>query len=78
VIRGKAALGTVQVTRFEPASFAENESEVLCVIRFRMRVPSTGKSGDGDSSPLGLPRWEGRVFYRGTEDAELTAALFAK
>jgi ketosteroid isomerase-like protein len=85
VIRGKAALprffqalGTVQVTRFEPLSFAESDHEVLCVIRFGVRVPSTGKSGEMEIHHRWVLR-DGKVaLYRGTEDTALTAALFVR
>ncbi|MFO0686445.1 MAG: nuclear transport factor 2 family protein [Sandaracinus sp.] len=83
VIRGKAALprffealGRVQVTRFEPTMFAANGTEVTCVIRFGLRVPSTGKSGEMEIHHLWRFR-DGKVaYYRGTEDTALTASLF--
>jgi len=65
----------IEVTEFTPLSFTSNDSDVMVVIRFGLRVPVTGKSGTMD-----IHHWwrfrDGKVcFYRGTEDTALTAAL---
>ena len=71
-----AALGTtVEVTEFTPLSFASNDTDVMVVIRYGVRVPATGKSGTMD-----LHHWfrfrDGKIWYvRGTEDTALTAEL---
>jgi uncharacterized protein len=83
--RGKAelphffeALGAaVEVTEFTPLAFAANETDVMVVVRFGVRVPATATSGSMD-----LHHWwrfrDGRVcLYRGTEDTALTASLLA-
>jgi ketosteroid isomerase-like protein len=65
----------IEVTEFTPLSFTSNDSDVMVVIRFGLRVPATGKSGTMDIHH----RWrfrDGKIcFYRGTEDTSLTAAL---
>jgi ketosteroid isomerase-like protein len=84
VLQGKAALprffealGRVQVTRFEPLTFAANGADVMCVIRFGVRAPSTGRTAEMDIHHLWRFR-DGKVaYYRGTEDTALTASLFA-
>jgi ketosteroid isomerase-like protein len=65
----------VEVTRFEPLTFAANDDDVLAVVRFAMAVPATGKRGEMD-----LHHWfhfrDGKIArYRGTEDTALTQAL---
>src|SRR3954452_11879084 len=40
--------GTVEVTEFTPLSFASNDTDVMTVVRFGIRVPATGKSGAMD------------------------------
>jgi uncharacterized protein len=70
------ALGaTIEVTEFTPLSFTSNDTDVMTVVRFGMRVPATGKSGAMD-----IHHWfrfrDGKVVqYRGTEDTYLTAQL---
>lgn len=83
--RGKAevaeffrALGrNVEVTEFTPLAFASNDTDVMAVIRYAVRVPATGRSGAMD-----LHHWfrfrDGRIHsVRGTEDTALTASLLA-
>lgn len=72
-----AAIGaTLEVTEFTPLAIASNDTDVMAVIRFGVRVPATGKSGSMD-----LHHWwrfdaDGKVsFYRGTEDTALTQDL---
>ena len=74
------ALGAnIEVTEFTPLSFASNETDVLTVVRFGMRVPATGKSG-----AMNIHHWfhfnsAGKVErYRGTEDTALTYDLLEK
>lgn len=71
----QALADTVDVTEFTPLAFASNETDVMVVIRFGMKVKATGKSGAMD-----LHHWwrfrDGKVVqYRGTEDTALTAEL---
>jgi len=72
------ALGaTADVLEFTPLSFAANDTDVMVIIRFEMKVRSTGRSG-----AMTLHHWwrlrDGKVcHYRGTEDTALTAALLA-
>jgi ketosteroid isomerase-like protein len=71
------AIGTnLDVTEFTPLAFASSDQDVMTVVRFGMRVPATGKSGEMD-----LHHWfhfdaDGKVDrYRGTENTALTAEL---
>ena len=64
-----------EVTGFTPLAFASNDTDVMTVIRYDVRVPATGKSGTMD-----LHHWwrfrDGNVcFVRGTEDTALVAEL---
>jgi hypothetical protein len=66
---------TVEVIEFTPLTFAENDNDVLAVVRFVVRVPSTGKT-----AAMHLHHWfrfrDGKIaFYRGTEDTALTAQM---
>jgi len=67
--------GAVEVTEFAPLSFASNDTDVMVVIRFGMKVIATGKSG-----AMEIHHWwrfrDGKVYlYRGTEDTALTEQL---
>ena len=71
------ALGAnIEVTEFAPLTFASNDTDVLTVVRFGMKVPATGKQGGMD-----LHHWfrfndAGKIErYRGTEDTALTYEL---
>jgi ketosteroid isomerase-like protein len=71
----QAIADNVEVTEFTPLAFTSNETDVMAVIRFGVRVPATGKSGTMD-----LHHWwrfdgDKVCFYRGTEDTALTAEL---
>jgi ketosteroid isomerase-like protein len=73
----QALAATVEVTDFEPLTFAANDDDVLTVVRFAMRVPATGKQG-----AMELHHWfrfaNGKIVrYRGTEDTALTAELLS-
>ncbi|MEI9952996.1 MAG: nuclear transport factor 2 family protein [Pseudomonadota bacterium] len=72
-----ALASTVEVTRFEPLTFAANETDVLVVIRFGMRVRATGRSAEMDLHHWWRFRGPQIVLYRGTEDTALTAKLLA-
>jgi len=72
-----AIAANLEVTDFTPLTFAANDSDVLTVVRFGMRVPATGKQGAMD-----LHHWfrfrNGKIErYRGTEDTALTADLLS-
>jgi ketosteroid isomerase-like protein len=65
----------IEVTQFDPLTFAANDTDVLSVVRFGMRIPATGKHGEMD-----LHHWfhfrDGKIArYRGTEDTALTKEL---
>jgi ketosteroid isomerase-like protein len=65
----------LEVTEFTPLSFTSNDTDVMAVIRFGVKVPATGKSGT-----MHLHHWwrfdgDKVCFYRGTEDTALTAEL---
>src|SRR5450432_3347249 len=85
ILRGKAevpkffsALGsTVDVTHFEPLTFAANDTDVLVVIRFGMRVRATKRSGEMDIHHWWRFRGDKIALYRGTEDTALTAQLLS-
>jgi len=66
---------TIAVDRFEPLTFAANDTDVLTVVRFGLTVPATGKRGEMD-----IHHWfqlrDGKIArYRGTEDTALTQVL---
>jgi uncharacterized protein len=73
-----AAIGSaLEVTEFTPLAFASNDTDVMAVVRFAVKVPATGKSG-----AMNLHHWwqfrDGKVcLYRGSEDSALTAELLA-
>jgi ketosteroid isomerase-like protein len=72
------ALGSsVEVSEFTPLSFTSNDTDVMVVIRFAMKVTATGKSG-----AMEIHHWwrfrDGKIYhYRGTEDTALTEKLLA-
>jgi uncharacterized protein len=73
----KELSGALEVTEFTPVTFAANETDVLCVIRFGARSNTTGRAATMD-----LHHWwrfrDGKVyFYRGAEDTAVTAELLA-
>ena len=68
----------IEVLEFTPLTFASNDTDVLTVVRFAMRVPATGKQGAMD-----IHHWfhfeNGKIArYRGTENTALTAELPAR
>jgi uncharacterized protein len=71
----EAIAKNLEVTEFTPLAFASNDTDVLTVVRFGMRIPATGKSGAMD-----IHHWfrfgDGKIVqYRGTENTALTAEL---
>ena len=73
------ALGSsVEVTEFTVLSIAANDTDVMTVVRFGMRVNATGKQGTMDIHHWWQFTPAGKIKkYRGTEDTALTAQLFA-
>jgi ketosteroid isomerase-like protein len=73
------ALGSsVQVSEFTPLSVTSNDTDVMVVIRWTITANSTGRS-----ATMNLHHWwrfadDGKIaFYRGQDDSERTAELFA-
>ena len=68
---------TMTVQRFEPVSFAANETDVHAVVALTSTRVSTGRSVD-----MNLHHWfqfrDGKIaLYRGSEDTSLADALFS-
>jgi uncharacterized protein len=66
---------TMEVEEFTPVSIAANDTDVLSVVRFRVRSRATGKTAAMD-----LHHWftfrDGKIaHYRGTEDTAQTQAV---
>ena len=67
---------SIEVTEFTPLAFGSNDTDVMTIVRFGLRVPATGKQGAMD-----IHHWfqfapDGKIRrYRGTEDTALTAEL---
>jgi ketosteroid isomerase-like protein len=68
----------IEVTEFTPLAFASNETDVMVVIRFGMRVPATGKAGTMDLHHWWRFRDRLVCVYRGTEDTALTERLLSE
>ncbi len=67
---------SIEVTEFTPLSFTSNETDVMVAIHWSFVVNATGKS-----VAMNLHHWwrfvDGKiVFYRGSDDSELTATAF--
>ena len=65
------------VTEFTPLAMVEGDEDVMVVIRFGVTVKATAKSGT-----MEIHHWwhfdgDKVARYRGTEDTDLTARLFA-
>jgi hypothetical protein len=73
-----AAFGsTMEVEDFTPVSFAANDTEVLTVVRFRVKSRATGKVASMDLHHYFVFR-DGKIaYYRGTEDTAQTAAVLS-
>ena len=74
----KAIAENSEVTEFTPLAFASNETDVMTVVRYGVRIPSTSKSGSMD-----LHHWfrfrDGKIFFvRGSEDTALVADLLSQ
>ncbi len=66
---------TMDVDEFTPVSFAANETDVLTVVRLRVRSRATGKSAAMDLHHIFTFR-DGKIAcYRGTEDTAQTEAV---
>lgn len=73
----KELAATVEVTEFTPLTFAANETDVLCVVRFASRALDTGKTATMDLHHWWRFRGDKVYFYRGTEDTAVTAEQLA-
>jgi ketosteroid isomerase-like protein len=70
-----AFAGAMEVQEFTPISYAANDTDVLTVVRFRVKARSTGRTAAMD-----LHHWftfrDGKIAqYRGTEDTAQTEAV---
>lgn len=68
---------SVAISDFTPLSFTSNETDVMATVRFACTALATGRPASET-----LHHWfrfaGGKiVFYRGSDDSELTASLFA-
>jgi len=66
----------MEVERFEPSSFAANDTEVHTIVRF-----AATRRANGKRSAMNLHHFfqfrEGKIcYYRGSEDSSLTDAVF--
>jgi uncharacterized protein len=73
-----SAFGTaMEVEEFTPVSYAANDTDVLTVIRFRVKARSTGRSATMELHHSFTFR-DGLISrYRGTEDTAQTVATLA-
>ena len=73
-----AAFGSaMQVEEFTPVSFAANDTDVFCVVRFRATARSTGRTAAMHLHHFFTFR-SGRIaYYRGTEDTAQTLAVLS-
>ncbi len=81
--RGKAAVaeffeafgGSMEVEEFTPIVYAANDTDVLTVVRFRVKARSTGRRSAMDLHHL-FTFHDGKIaYYRGTEDTAQTEAI---
>ena len=68
---------TMSVQRFDPVSFAANDTEVHTIVEVAMTRIANGRSAE-----MSLHHWfqvrDGKIgYYRGTEDTAVVEALFA-
>lgn len=73
----KEIASSVQVTEFEVASMAANDTDVMAVIHWTYTVNATGKRAS-----MYMQHWwrfaDGKiVFFRGSEDTEQSARAFS-
>jgi ketosteroid isomerase-like protein len=65
----------MEVLEFTPVSYAANDTDVLTVVRFRVRSRSTGKTASMNLHHFFTFR-EGKIaYYRGSEDSAQTEAV---
>jgi uncharacterized protein len=65
----------MEVLEFTPVSYAANDTDVLTVVRFRVRSRSTGKTAAMNLHHFFTFR-EGKIaYYRGSEDSAQTEAV---
>ncbi len=66
---------TMDVEEFTPVSYAANDSDVLTVVRFRVKVRATGKTAAMHLHHYFAFR-DGKIsYYRGSEDSAQTVAV---
>ncbi len=66
---------TMDVEEFTPISYAANDSDVLTVVRFRVKVRATGKTAAMHLHHYFTFR-DGKIsYYRGSEDSAQTVAV---
>lgn len=83
VRRGKAGVAgffeafasEMDVEEFTPLSFAANETDVLTVVRLRVRVRATGRAATMNLHHYFRFRDGKIVYYRGSEDTAQTIAV---
>jgi hypothetical protein len=67
--------GAMEVEEFTPTSYAANDTDVLTVVRFRVKSRATGRSAAMDLHHVFGFR-DGKIaYYRGTEDTAQTEAV---
>ena len=66
---------TMEVEEFTPVSIAANDTDVLSVVRFRVRSRATGKTAAMDLHHWFTFRDSKIAHYRGTEDTAQTQAV---
>lgn len=71
-----AAFGsTMEVEEFTPVAYAANDTDVLTVVRFRVKANATGREAAMDLHHYFKFR-DGKIsYYRGTEDTAQTEAV---
>ena len=68
---------TMEVTKFEPVSFAANDADVFTLVHYAATSRATGKTIAMNLLHCFRFR-DGKIaYYRGTEDTEQTAAALA-
>jgi ketosteroid isomerase-like protein len=66
---------TMEVEEFTPISFAANDTDVLTVVRFRVRARATGRTAAMHLHHYFVFR-DGKIaYYRGSEDSAQTVAI---
>jgi ketosteroid isomerase-like protein len=71
----QALASTMEVLEFTPISFAANDTDVLTVVKFRVKSIATGRTAAMDLHHYFRFR-DGKIsYYRGTEDTAQTEAV---